>query len=170
MKKSVALVVSLVSLIAIVFVAFFGTIPQNINEIVYINSLVVLDMDGKAIPETSGRKFLHLDFVSDPNLYDPVTETEYMQYFFTVEYNPGGTPPTYEASLFSFDVQLDVDGLPLIQPAEGDFTSGAILIKKRKNVDPSYPASLVAVSNISCAPNDGGSGTGDSLVLIVSYQ
>ena len=166
MRKSVALIIALVVLVGISLVSFFGTLPPNIYPPVYIQSIELLDMYSKPIPETNGTKILNLNFKAD--LIDPETNTEYMQYFFTVDLNKGLEEPTNEDVLYVFGVQNDpADGKPLVEPANGNYSTGAILMKKRNNIV--NPVDYFYSLNVTVESNDGGPKVSDSCLLVVNY-
>ena len=167
MRKSVALIISLVVLVGACLVAFFGTIPANISPTVYIETIELLDMYGQPL-ETSvnGQKLLRLDFV--PDLRDDENDTDYMQYFFTVNLNEGLEPPTHESVLYIMDIQNDpVDDMPLMAPANGDYSSGAFLIKERKNIQ--NVSDYFLFRTITVQSNDGGNPVTDRCLLLINY-
>lgn len=175
MKKSVALIIALVTIVGVVLVAFFGTAAANIYPTVYISTITMKTMEGNDIePNAAGMKILNLSF--EPDLYDEENNTRYMQYFFVLEFNVGMEPPTTSAVRYSFDTSAtDIDGEPLIQPAMGDFTTGAILIKEKKSVTQAEEGTEVPIQDyfftvtINVSPRDGGNGTGDSVLLLINY-
>ena len=166
MKKSVALIIGLLVVVGVALVTFFGTMPANIYPPVYIQTIELLDMYGNPIEETNGRKILRLEF--EPDLFDEENNLEYMQYFFTVDLNQGLEEPTNEDVLYVFGVQNDpADGKPLVEPANGNYSTGAILIKKRKNIV--NPVDYFYSLNVTVESNDGGPKVSDSCLLVVNY-
>lgn len=166
MKKSVALVIGLLVVVGVALVTFFGTMPANIYPPVYIQTIELLDMYGNPIEETNGRKILRLEF--EPDLFDEENDLEYMQYFFTVSLNKGLEQPTNESVLYSFDEKIDsADNLPLVSPANGDYSSGALLIKEKTN--PQTIQDYFLAMTITVRSNDGGIPVSDSCQLIIDF-
>lgn len=99
MKKSVMLLISLFSLIAVCLVAFFGVFASNIVVTNYIQTIDIRDMNGNEIPEVGGEKILQINFVED--MYDIETDQSYMNYFLTVSLNEGLEEPSNPSVLYS---------------------------------------------------------------------
>lgn len=154
MKKSVILVISLLSLISICLVAFFGVFAANIVTTTYIQTLEIKDMNGNEIPEVGGVKTLQINFVED--MYDIETDRSYMNYFLTVSLNEGLEEPSNPSVLYN----VPENGYVSLN-GENAARNGALLIMERT----SSPS--IIITTITCSPNDGGSAPKDSVRLII---
>lgn len=181
MKKSIILIISVITLISVVVVAFFGVKAANISPVVYITKIELLDMDGNLPYDDGGEnenynynnifnKLLKLKF--EPDLYDEETDTYYMQYFFNVrlnyydENNDGKSDedkvPTREDILYS--VESEYINIPT--DVENAAKKGAILIKEKKE---SETEKIVTMAQITCKANEGGNAS-DYLTILVNYN
>ena len=154
MKKSVMLLISLFSLIAVCLVAFFGVFASNIVVTNYIQKINIKDMNGNEIPEVGGVKTLQINFVED--MYDIETDQSYMNYFLTVSLNEGLEEPSNPSVLYS----VPENGYVTLN-GENAARNGALLIKERTS-NPS-----IIITTISCYPNDGGSAKEDVVRLVI---
>lgn len=160
MKKITVLLVSFVTVIAVVFVALFGTRPQGIVPVVYIESLTIEPGDGSQIKENpSLGKMLTLT-------YDPAQEVEVdgshraIPYLFTTKVLPEGV--TNRRFEYYFDEEASSTFLSFASSPEAPY-SGAFLIKR-------YEKKRFAYATIHVRPLDGGSGKGDTLTLKIDYK
>ncbi len=155
MKKGVALLISLVALVAVMVVAFFGVYAANIYPRIYITSIEIRDMYGNKIEENAyGYKQLTLTF--NPDLEDD-DGTKYMQYYFTTVLNEDGEEPTRSSFLYVIDTSQDI----VTFATEGAQSKGAFLIKE---------SSSTFVRSVTCVSNDGGPAVSDQIYLVILYS
>lgn len=156
MKKSTILVIALISLLAIVFVGFFGVVAQGIQPTVYIESVEI--RDSKSNPYTTfdkNQKTLTLKY--KPNLYDTDGVTPFMSYYFSTYVLPENATKS-SAYIYSCTTNSYVSFL--------DAYSGQLII--RDLPDKTVPYQIVMVT---CEANDGGpSGIEDTLRITVDYS
>lgn len=160
MKKGTLLLVSLVTVIAVLFVALFGTRPQGIVPVVYIESLQIEPGDGSEVKEdpSIGK---YMTFVYDPSEETEITEGEkVVPYIFSTKVLPEGV--TNSRFEYYFDQDAYSNYLEFALSPEAPY-SGAFLIKRQE-------AKRWGIVTINVRPLDGGSGKGDTLVLRIDYK
>lgn len=159
MKKAVSILVSAISLIAIIFVAIFGTKPQGIVPRIYIESLTIkpLDMSSYVEDEKNGN-YCTIKYDEDSEVRDD--ENVYMPYIFTTEVLPkNATDQSFAYSIA--DNYKEYMDFPSNNPLAN--RRGIFLIKKRTD-------KKAALVRINVRPVDGGNGKGDSLKVIIDYR
>lgn len=156
MKKSTILVIGLISLLAIVFVGFFGVVAKGIQPTVYIESVEI--RDSKANPYTNfdkDQKILTLKY--KPNVYDTDGVTPAMSYYFTTYVLPENATKS-SAYIYSCTSNKYISFI--------DAYSGQLLI--RDLPDKTVPYQIITVT---CEANDGGpAGIEDTLRITVDYS
>ncbi len=159
MKKGVAVLVSAICLLAVVFVTVFGTRPQGIVPVIYITNLTIKPSDNSRYWTTdSGVHQCVIEY--DPNKEVTDGEDCYMPYIFVTDILPEN------ATNRSFVYTLAKEYENYITFSSGDQAArqGAFLIKKiTDRADP-------MVVSISVSPQDGGSGKGDTLKIVIVYD
>lgn len=159
MKKAVSILVSAISLIAIIFVAIFGTKPQGIVPRIYIESLTIkpVDLSTYKEDEQNGNS---CTIKYDENLETTDGENFYMPYIFTTEVLPkNATDQSFVYSIAeNYKEYMDF-------PSKNALANrrGAFLIKKRTD-------KKFAIVRINVRPVDGGNGKGDSLTVVLNYE
>ena len=159
MKKAVSILVGAISLLAIIFVAVFGTKPQGIVPRIYIESLTIkpVDMSTYTIDEENGN---YCTIKYDEDLETTDGENYYMPYIFTTEVLPNNV--TDQSFVYSIaDNYKEYMDFPSNNALAN--RRGAFLIKKRTD-------KKVAMVRINVRPVDGGNGKGDSLRIILDYR
>jgi hypothetical protein len=157
MKKSTILVIGLISLLAIVFVAFFGVVAEGIQPTVYITSVEIRDPKSNPYTEfDKDEKVLTLKY--KPNIYDPNDgKTPAMSYYFSTYVLPLDATNS-SAYIYSCD---DNDYVSFL-----DRNAGQLIIRDME--DKTVPYQIVTVT---CSANDGGpSGIKDTLRITVDYS
>ena len=158
MKKGVAILVSAVCLLAVVFVAIFGTRPQGIVPVVYISSLTIKPSDDSRYwTNKSGKHQCVITYNPDIEVLDG--SEYYMPYLFTTEVLPDNTTNRS----FIYTLASDYSNFIVFASGENAARQGAFLIKKKTNIEKR------SVS-ISVHPEDGGSGSGDTLLIVLDYS
>ncbi|HBE99200.1 MAG TPA: hypothetical protein DDW18_04140 [Firmicutes bacterium] len=160
MKKLVSILVSAISLLAIVLVAIFGTKPQGITPIIYIDSIKILPSDNSEYKEEDGKPSMLL-------VYDEMQEPDYgngkenyMPYIFKTEILPEN------ATNRSFTYFVDENSKAYIDfppDNEGASSKGMFLVKKVTN-------KAYALVRIFCKPQDGGKAQIAELEVVIDYR
>lgn len=159
MKKSVALLVTAALTIAIVFVAVFGTKPQGIVPIIYIESLTIKPSETGTFDEEEKSLVLAYDESKAVEYEFDGEVGHYMSYIFQTVIAPDS------ATSRSFRYWV-ADNKFVFFPTETASKQGSILIKEPQN-----PAKTKFFPiEIHVDPNDGGAGKGDTINLIVDYR
>ncbi len=159
MKKGVAILVTAISLLAVVFVAVFGTRPQGIVPVVYITSLTIKPSDDSRYwTNNSGVHQCLIDYDPNKEVYDG--ENYFMPYVFVTEVLPDNATDRS----FVYTLANEYNDFITFSTGENSARQGAFLIKKK--TDRKAPM----VVSISVHPEDGGSGTGDTLKIVLTYD
>ncbi len=156
MKKSVSLIVFAVSLLAIVFVAIFGTKPQGIVPKIYMESIQIKPSDNSQYDETQNKMVLVYDEEQEV-YYDG---NYYMPYIFSTIVLPEN------ATDRSFVYYFDESYKPFLDfplDNEGAKFRGAFMVKK--NVHKKFQA-----VKINCKPLDGGKAPVATLTVVIDYR
>lgn len=159
MKKGVALLISAISLLAVVFVTIFGTKPQGIIPIVYISSLTIKPSDNsRYFTNDSGEHQMIIEYDPSKEIYDGTSR--YMPYIFVTDILPN------EATNRNFVYTLsdDYKDYIIFSNSETAPRQGAFLLKRIDD----RPDPMVV--SISVNPQDGGSGKGDTLKIVIVYD
>jgi len=157
MKKAVSILVSAICLVAVVFVAIFGTKPQGIVPKVYIESLTIKpsdDSEYRTNSEGAHQCIIHYDANQEIE-YDGAF---YMPYVFITEIAPENA--TDRSFAYSSNKKSVIDFPP---DSENAHRRGAFLIKKVEGKD-------FEIAKITARPDDGGSGKADVLILVIVYN
>lgn len=158
MKKGVAILVGAISLLAVVFVAIFGTRPQGIVPVVYISSLTIKPSDDSRYwTNQSGIHQCLIDYDPNKEVFDGVDF--YMPYVFVTEVLPDNATDRS----FVYALANEYKDYIIFSKGENSARQGAFLIKKK--TDRKNPM----VISISVRPEDGGSGEGDTLKVVLTY-
>lgn len=158
MKKIVLFFIGAISLLVVMAVAFFGTMPIGINVPVYIDSVEILDtsMNSFTQKDSQGHKYFPLTFDWKSKEKDE-QGNPYMVYIFNTEV----LPTNCTSRRFSYSCPENAY-VKEIQAA-----SGVFLIKAMSygiGESPYY------VCDITCQAADGGPGNvEDSLRLVIKY-
>ena len=100
MKKAVSILVSAIALLSIVFVAIFGTQPQGIVPIIYVESMRIKPIDESSYKvNNDGQHYCTISYDENKEVTDG--ENSYMPYIFSTEILPK------EATNQSFIYYLD---------------------------------------------------------------
>lgn len=160
MKKIVSALVSAVTLVAIVFVAIFGTKPQGIVPKVYIETLTVLPSDNSQYVKGDETKPDSMMLVYDASGEVEYDGVYYMPYIFKTEILPENATDRS----FSYYVD-DLSKTYMDFPPNSDSASkrGAFLIKKTTNRQ-------FAVVDVHCRPLDGGKAKVSTLRVVIDYR
>lgn len=160
MKKLVSILVAAISLLAIVLVAVFGTRPQGITPIIYMDSIKILPSDNSQYKETDGKATMVL-------VYDEMQEPDYgngkesyMPYIFKTEILPEN------ATNRSFTYFVDQSSKAYIDfppDSENASSKGMFLVKRVTN---KAFASVI----VSCRPQDGGKAEIAILTVVIDYR
>jgi len=155
MKKNIILIVTCIAFLAVFFVAFFGTLPENIEPIVYISNVAIKGMDGNEITNKTqdGRKLLMIDYKEEGKDADGVG---YMAYFFTTTILPENST----SRAISYYLGSENKYISLVNDR-----GGALMIKPLDDPEEHYFS-----STIYCKANDAGpNGVEDAVLLLVHY-
>lgn len=160
MKKLVSVLVTAITLVAIVFVAIFGTKPQGIVPKVYMDSITILPSDNSLYQKGEEGKPDSMVLVYDPSgevIYDDVY---YMPYIFKTEILPENATDRS----FSYYVD-DLSKTYMDFPPDSDNASqrGAFLIKKMTN-------KTFVIVDVHCRPLDGGKAQISTLRVVIDYR
>lgn len=160
MKKLVSILVSAISLLAIVLVAVFGTRPQGITPIIYMDSIKILPSDSSPYKEENGKSTMVLvyDERQEPDYGNG--KEDYMPYIFKTEILPEN------ATNRSFTYFVDESSKSYIDfppNSEGASSKGMFLVKKV--TDRPFATAIV-----SCRPQDGGKAEIASLTVVIDYR
>ncbi len=159
MKKGVAILVGAISLLAVVFVAVFGTRPQGIVPVVYITSLTIKPSDDSRYwTNNSGDHQCLINYDPDKEVYDG--ENYFMPYVFVTEVLPDNATDRS----FVYTLASEYNDFITFSSGENSARQGAFLIKKR--TDRKNPM----VVSISVHPEDGGNGSRDTLKIVLTYD
>lgn len=131
MKKSVSILVSAISLLAIIFVAIFGTQPQGIIPIIYVSSIKIKPANIEEDKYTSGPtgNICVISYDSNKEVFDG--DSYYMPYLFTTEILPKDA--TNQKFLYYFD-ENSLKQFIEFSPIAGAANKGAFLIKRREDI------------------------------------
>lgn len=160
MKKAVSILVSAICLIAIVFVAIFGTKPQGIVEVTYISSLTIKPGSdgGEYSTTTDGSHQCVITY--DPSKEMDDGENRFVPYQFTTEIAPeNATNRSYHYTVAdNYKNTIDF-------PSQNEMAhkKGIFIIKRR--TDKKRTSAIINVY-----PDDGGSGAGDELRVVILYD
>lgn len=158
MKKTVAFFIAGITILVIMAVAFFGTMPVGITPTVYISSVEILDMKMNSITEkdSQDRKVLHFDFDWKGASQDS-SGKKYMTYIF----NTTILPENVTKRRFTYSC-ADNNYVKAVQASAGVF-----LIQEMSY---GFGESPYYICDIKCQAADGGPGqVEDNLTLIVKY-
>jgi hypothetical protein len=158
MKKTVLIFIAAISILAVMAVSFFGTMPIGINPTVYIDSVEILDMNLNPIEDKSeeGDKILRLDFDWDGAQKDS-QGVLYMTYIF----NTTVLPDNCTKRRFSYSCPEN-NYVKSINSSAGIFS-----IREMRY---GFGESPYFICDIKCQAADGGPGqVEDNLKLIVKY-
>ncbi len=159
MKKGVAILVGAISLLAVVFVAVFGTRPQGIVPVVYISSLTIKPSDDSRYwTNSSGGHQCLIDYDPNKEVFDG--ENYFIPYVFVTEVLPDNATDRS----FVYTLASEYDDYIIFATGERSARQGAFLIKKR--TDRKAPM----VVSVSVRPEDGGNGSGDTLKIVLTYD
>lgn len=160
MKKIVSVLVGAITLVAIVFVAIFGTKPQGITPKIYIDTLTILPSDNSQYQKGEDGKpdsMVLVYNVSEEVVYDDI---HYMPYIFKTEILPENATDRS----FSYYVD-DLSKSYMDFPPGSDSASrrGAFLIKKTTN-------KKFVVVDVHCRPLDGGKADTSTLRVVLDFR
>lgn len=158
MKKIVLFFIGALSLLVVMAVAFFGTMPVGINVPVYINSVEILDssMNSFKDRDDDGNKYFPLTFDWDSKEKDE-QGNPYMVYIFNTEILPANCT----SRRFSYSCAENA------YVKEIQASSGVFLIKAMSY---GLGESPYFVCDIKCQATDGGPGSvEDNLRLVIKY-
>ncbi len=160
MKKIVSVLVAAITLVAIVFVAIFGTKPQGIVPKVYIDTLTILPSDNSQYQKGDKTKPDSMVLVYDPSGEVDYDGASYMPYIFKTEILPENATDRS----FSYYVD-DLSKSYMDFPPDSDSASkrGAFLIKKTTN-------KKFVVVDVHCRPLDGGKAQVSTLRVVIDYR
>lgn len=156
MKKSVSLIVFAVSLLAIVFVAIFGTKPQGIVPKIYMESIQIKPSDNSQYDEEQNKMVLVYDEEQEV-YYDG---NYYMPYIFNTIVLPENATDRSFVYYFDDSYKLYLD-FPVDN--EGAKFRGAFMV--RKNVHKKFQA-----AKINCKPLDGGKAPVATMTIVIDYR
>ena len=159
MKKAVSILVSAIALLSIVFVAIFGTQPQGIVPIIYVESMRIKPIDESNYKvNNDGQPYCTISYDENKEVTDG--ENSYMPYIFSTEILP--KEATNQSFIYYLDNNYkDFMNFPVDNPLANK--KGAFLIKRRKDVK-----KTIVIINVK--PLDGGKCKGDSLMVILDYK
>ncbi len=160
MKKLVSVLVSAITLVAIVFVAIFGTKPQGIVPPIYIDSITILPSDNSSHKKGENGEPDTMVIAYDSSGEIAYDDVYYMPYIFKTEILPENA--TYRS--FSYYVD-DLSKTYMDFPPDSDNASrrGAFLIKKMTD-------KTFVVVDVHCRPLDGGKAETATLRVLIDYR
>ncbi len=161
MKKGVGILISAICLLAVVLVAIFGTRPQGIVPVVYISSLTIKPSDDSRYWTNKSGDHQCL-IVYNPDIEINDGENTYMPFLFTTEVLPDNATDRS----FVYTLASDYSDYMIFASGENAPRQGAFLIKKKTDRDSKHPYLL----SLSVHPEDGGSGSGDTLKVVLDYS
>jgi hypothetical protein len=165
MKKGVALLVSAVALLAVLFVAFLGTNPVGIIPVIPIESVKILDMEGHSIEfnDDTGKRILAVNFSSlatDPD------GNEYMFYIFDTEILPSNatnrkflyycSENPYVSFVGETNTEVATSGENGVSKTTANHTGKVVVTKPAGDTNTTYEV------DIYCKPDDGHTGQSDA--------
>ena len=158
MKKTLSILVSAICLVAVIFVAVFGTKPQGIVPRVYIESLRIEPMDMSAYHDDESGHYCVIAY--DPALEIQYGEDYYMPYVFTTRILPDNATDRSFNYVVSSDYRDWIDFPPDNPDAS---RRGAFLIRRNTS-------KKVKMARVNVRPLDGGNGSGDELRIVLDYS
>ncbi len=161
MKKVVMIIITAVTIVAMVFVAIFGTKPQGIVPSVYIEKITILPSDNSTYQEGQDENDVNKMVL----VYDVSGELEYegnyyMPYIFKTEI----LPENVTNRSFSYYVDdLSKSYIDFPPESENASSRGAFLIKRVTDKQ-------FVIADIHCRALDGGKAKVSTLRLIIDYR
>ncbi len=160
MKKIVSVLVAAITLVAIVFVAIFGTKPQGIVPKIYMDSITILPSDNSQYQkgdETTPDSMVLVYDVAEEVIYDDVY---YMPYIFKTEILPENATDRS----FSYYVD-DLSKTYMDFPPDSENASGRGTFLIKKMTDKNF-----VIVDVHCRPLDGGKASISTLRVVIDYR
>lgn len=159
MKKITTTIVAAVTVLLVVLVAFFGTKPQGIIEVVYITSVTITPSDNSQYKEDGDPRSMLL-------VYDVNKEIEgsdgnkYMPYIFNTKVLPE------DATNRSFVYYIDENSTVYMDfPSENETARYKGIFFVKRNFDKKFGS-----VDVHCRATDGGQAKDDTLRVIIDYR
>lgn len=159
MKKIVSVLVTAISLVAIIFVAIFGTKPQGIVPKVYIESITILPSDNSQYVEktdTEPAKMLLTYDSSNEVIYDDIC---YMPYIFKTQIVPENAT---DRSFYYYVDDNSKTYMDFPPNSENASSRGAFLVRKHTDI-------RFAIVDVHCKTLDGGKADISTLRIVIDY-
>lgn len=161
MKKLASILVMAVTLIAIVFVAVFGTQPQGIIPKVYIETIQIQPSDGSQYNEEKRTMVLKYD-ENQEFVYGETGHEQYaMSYIFTTSIYPEDV--TDRSFRYYIDEESTSKYMDFPPDSESAPRRGAFLVKRVED-------KKIATVTIFCRTLDGGKAPTDQLTVVIDYR
>ncbi len=160
MKKIVSVLVTAISVVAIIFVAIFGTKPQGIVPKVYIDSVTILPSDDSQYAEQTDTDYAKMVLVYDESQEVIYNDVHYMPYIFKTQILPENAT---DRSFYYYVDETSKTYIDFPPDTENASSRGAFLIAKMNDID-------FATVYVHCKTLDGGKAPISTLMIIIDYR